>query len=229
MLGVDHKGVVLLANHAPAQGPGPPGPGGPPLPGGDPPEGSGRGAGAGVEDGRAQRGGGGAPASAPGLPDHRLTLPRQRGDPAGRRPDLSRRHRAAARGPGAARLRGQRVPRAAHAPHLHPRLRGGAGGRGGQRARHRAALPGQDPHPRRPHGRPGGRPPGAVAARVRGAPPALRGGPAFGSGGRRAGLVRPPGPDPRASSSRRATSGPPSWSPTRTGYAASWRTWWRTR
>ena len=39
----------------------------------------------------------------------------------------------------------------------------------------------------------------------------------------------PAWPRPAASSSRRSPSGPPSWSPTRTGYAASWRTWWRTR
>ena len=55
VLGVDHKGVVLLANNALRQEPRAPGAGGTPLPGGDPPEGSGRGRGAGPEDGRAQR------------------------------------------------------------------------------------------------------------------------------------------------------------------------------
>ena len=50
----------------------------------------------------------------------------------------------------------------------------------------------------------------------------------LGSGGGRAGLVRRAGPDPRHPP-RRGDDGRPSWSPTRIACGASSRTWWRTR
>ena len=77
--------------------------------------------------------------------------------------DATERHRARAHPP---RLRGQRLPRAAHAAHLDPRLRRGPRGRRGRGARHGAALPRQDPHPRRPHDRPRRRPARAQPPRV---------------------------------------------------------------
>ena len=131
-----------------------------------------------------------------------VPFPGERGHAPGRRAHLPRRHRAPAPRAGPARLRGQRLPRAAHAPHLHPRLRGGPGGRRPGRARHRPALPRQDPHPRRPHGRPRRRPARAVAPRVGRAAAALRGGAALGGGGGRGGLLRAPRPEPQGHHAR---------------------------
>ena len=74
-------------------------------------------------------------------------FPGQEGHAARSGADVPGRDGAPARGRGAAGLRRQRVPRAAHAAHVHPRLRGGAGGRRPGGAAHRAALPGEDPHP----------------------------------------------------------------------------------
>ena len=102
----------------------------PPLPRGDPPARGGRRGRGGPAERRAARGGGGAAPPAPRLRADRRALPR-RGGHASRRAcsrstTSTERRRLDA---GAARLRGQRLPRAAHAPHLHPRLRGGPRGR----------------------------------------------------------------------------------------------------
>ena len=132
VLAVDHRGVVLLANQALRREPRPARARGPPLPGGRPPA---RGRRASLEAVlRTRRS---ARAAEVQMLHHLrrvyaltgVPFPGAEGTPHGRGAHLPRRHRAPAGGPGAARLRGQRVARAAHAAHLDPRLRGGAGGR----------------------------------------------------------------------------------------------------
>ena len=146
-----------------------------------------------LRTGERARGRGGAPPAAARLHDHGRALPRRVGNAARRDPDLQRRDRAAPARAHPARLRGQRLPRAAHAAHLDPRLRGGARGRRGRGAGEGPALPGQDPHPRRPDGRPRGGPARAEPPRV-GRPRAGVGGDAaVRGGGGRGGLLRRPG------------------------------------
>ena len=167
VLAVDHRGTVTLANPSLDARDGDELPARPPLPRDDPPA---RGGGARrgrARERRAPRGRGRAPGAAPQL--HRspaVPFPGEEGAPHGAVltfNDTTERQRLDAHAP---RLRGERLARAAHAAHLDPRLRRGARGRRQGRARHRRALPRQDPHPRRPHGGARRGPARAVAARV---------------------------------------------------------------
>ena len=75
----------------------------------------------GAAHGRARAPGGGDAAPAPRLRAHRRSLPGRGGRAPRRGAHVPRRDRAAAPGPGAPRLRGERLARAAHAAHLDPR------------------------------------------------------------------------------------------------------------
>ncbi len=196
LLAVDHQGTVLLANESLCRGLSPAPSRRPPLPGGRAPE-RGRLSRRGGPPHRGAAGGRGPrPPRAARVRPGRRAVPGHGGRPARRRGHLPRHHRPPARGADPPRLRGQRVARAAHAPHLDPRVRRGARGRRAERAGERPALPGQDPRPRGADGGPGGRPARAVPPGVRGANAALGARGAHGDRGGRGRVAGPPSPAP---------------------------------
>jgi HAMP domain-containing protein len=135
LLAVDHRGTVILANHSLRRSLDLPDPLGTALRGGHPPLRGRAGPGGGAPHGPAPDPGGPDPPPAAHLRPAGRSVPGPGGDAARRGADLPGRDGAAARGRGPPRLRRQRIARAAHAPHVDPRLRGGPGRRRRWRSR----------------------------------------------------------------------------------------------